>query len=154
MSKMDFQKNITTGSHTYDYRKTGVGAFPSEPRTVAVWTPLTCVGDRMVAIAGLNNKICGFFRLYDPGADKVSAWDESCGEISGIPATGTIAKGANVVGDTLTGHAGKVKEATPTYATPGTPTVQELKTAIEIVQNAKWVCVRSSSGTCTLAPSP
>lgn len=145
------QKNIPVGSRSYDYRKTGAGAFPTDPSTVAEGAALTIVADNTLALAGANDKVTHFFRLYDPGADKVSAWGEGVGKISGVPANGTIAKGAAVVGYSDTDR-GKVKEATLTFS--NTPTVQELETATKIVANQKWVCTASASGSCTLEPSP
>lgn len=144
------QKNITLGSRSYNYRKTGAGAFPTDPSTVAEGTALTTVDNDTLALAGANNKVTHFFRLYDRGADKVSAWGEGVGQISGVPANGTVAKGAAVVGYSDSDR-GKVKEASFTLS--NTPTVAELGTAVQIVANQKWVCVESAAGSCTLEPS-
>ena len=138
MAKLRKQKNICQGSQSYDYRKTGAGSLPADPSTTPSGAALTLVANRTLALAGTNDKVHGFFRLYDKGADKISIFGEDAGEISGIPANGTIAVGSAVIGY-LDSDRGKVKAVDTT--------------ALAQVANGKWDCTQSVSGSCSLRPS-
>ena len=144
MAKLRKQKNVCVGSQTYNYRKTGAGALPSDPSTTPSGAALTLVSNDTLALAGADDQVDGFFRLYDPGADRISVWTpESAGELAAIPANGTITPGGFVVGYSDTDR-GKVKEATLS----STPTVAELAA----VAAARWVCKSSSAGSCNVVP--
>ena len=144
MAKLRKQKNISVGSQSYKYRKTGAGALPSDPSTTPSGAALTLVANDEMALAGDNDQIDGFFRLYDPAADRISVWTpDSAGEVAAVPANGTITPGGFVVGYLDTDR-GKVKEATLS----STPTVAELGA----VAAARWVCKSSSAGSCNVVP--
>ena len=148
MGKLRKQQNICRGTQTYKYRKTGTGAL-TNPKSTPSGAALVLVKNDTLALAGQDDQADAFFEAYDAGADRISVFTADAGEISGIPANGTITPGKMVVGYSNTAR-GKVRELSFTFS--NTPTVQELKTAIELLAKARWICKSSVAGSCTLVP--
>jgi len=149
MAKLRKQRNIARGTQTYKYRKTGAGNLGTDPSKTASGAALTLVENDTLALAGANDQVDAFFEAYDAGADRISVYTTDAGEISSVPANGTIAVGSLVVGDSDTTR-GKIKQLAFSFS--NTPTAAEAKAAIELLAKARWVVKSSVAGSCTVVP--
>jgi len=149
MAKLRKQRNIPRGTQTYKYRKTGTGNLGTDPSKTPSGAALTLVSNDTLALAGANDQVDAFFEAYDAGADRISVFTTDAGEISGVPANGTIAAGKMVVGY-LDIDRGKVKELAFSFS--NAPTAAEAKAAIELLAKARWIVKSSVAGSCTVVP--
>ena len=141
-----------TGLRTMKY-KTGAsgGGFGTNPAAQPSGACLTYTAADEVGLAGENDPIECFLDSVDASKGTCRVYTPNVGEISDAIANGTISVGDSIVGYSDTDR-GKAKSATPAYATPATPTVQELKTAAELALAARWVVKSSSSGKISVTP--
>ena len=141
-----------TGLRTIKY-KTGAsgGGFGTNPAGWASGTCLTYTANDEVGIAGADDPVECFLDTVDETKGTARVYTPNVGEIADCIANGTIAVGDSIVGYSDTDR-GKAKSAVPTYSTPATPTVQELKTAVELSQAARWVVKSSSAGKISVTP--
>ena len=149
MAKIGKIRNISMGTQTATYRKTGVGAIS---KTTLSGSALTEVDAGTYALSGLNDKIDAWFdAVTNEDISQCRIFTDDARLIRNIICNGTPPIGSQLVGYSDT-ERGKAKAAVPTYATPATPTVAELKTAVEIAQNAKWNVDKSSAGFADVTP--
>lgn len=145
-------RNINMGTQTVKYRTTGDGAISKTVANAKSGAALTKVGANTYALAGANDRIDAWMDvIINESLNLMRVFTDDAYIISGVICNGTPAVGSALVGYSDSDR-GKAKEATITYATPATPTVQELKTAVEIVQNAKWSVDKSSAGLADVTP--
>ena len=134
--------------------KTGAsgGGFGTDPTSVPSGSCLTLTAAGEVGLAGAGDSI-DYFLDNAKASGYCTVFGDNAYEIEGILTNGTLN-----VGDILVGYSdsdrGKAVAFDPAYATDATPTVQELKAAIELAMKAGWKVESASAGKANVKPRP
>ena len=151
MAKMKFKAPIT-GVETWNY-KTGAsgGGFGTDPASQPSGAALTITAAGELGLAGANDPIDRILDTVNTNTGQCRAFNPNLGEIEGIISNGTLTVGLPIVGysDTAADR-GKAKSATLSFS--ATPTVAELKTAVEIALASRWVVKSATAGKANIVP--
>lgn len=162
MARMKFRAPVT-GVETWKY-KTGTsgGGFGANPAAQLSGAALTITAAGELGLAGANDPVDRILDTVDTTTGQCRVFNPNIGEIEGIITEGTLTVGQPVVGysDTDRGKATNAAiGAAPTYASPGTPTVVELRdaiasarTSIEVALASRWVVKSATAGKANIAP--
>ena len=151
MAQMKFRAPIT-GVETWKY-KTGAsgGGFGTDAASQPSGAALTITDDNELALSGANDPVDRILDTVNVNTGQCRVFNPNVGEIEGIITNGTLTVGQPIVGYAdAAANRGKAKTAELAFS--GTPTVGELKTAVEIALASRWVVRSATAGKANIVP--